>query len=194
MGKTFGKFAADSTLVTSVVPAYWGHLHRTEPPTLVFLHCTAGGEGPQSAAGNAAYAAAGCPDAHGKLRPASFHYVRDGGHLIQCVPEMSVAFGAAKGNTLGIHVEMCGRAEQTAAQWDDPTSRLIRTGAVALLRDICKRRSIPTVLLRAKDLTAGRRKGITTHAEWSKAFPSTGHWDPGPNFPLVDFMIRVAAR
>ena len=158
---------------------------------LIILHCTDGSESFQSAENGAAYAARGNPDATGKLRPASFHFIVDPNSIVQCVPEASTAYGAAKANARGIHVEFCGLAKQTAAQWADVGSDAeVRLGA-KLFADICRRRNITKRFLTGADLKAGAANGITTHAEISKAWPSTGHTDPGPNFPLKKFMDLV---
>ena len=48
----------------------------------------------------------------------------------------------------------------------------------------------PDPMLTADDLLAGRR-GITGHAEVSKAYRKSDHWDPGPGFPVESFLDRV---
>ena len=42
----------------------------------------------------------------------------------------------------------------------------------------------------AADLVRGRR-GITSHAEVSLAYRKSDHWDPGPGFPIDEFLGRV---
>jgi hypothetical protein len=56
--------------------------------------------------------------------------------------------------------------------------------------DVCGRRRIPVRWLSPDDLLAGRR-GITGHAEVSKAYRKSDHWDPGPGFPVQSFLDRV---
>jgi hypothetical protein len=43
----------------------------------------------------------------------------------------------------------------------------------------------------ATDLRA-HSPGVTTHAEISKAFRESVHYDPGPHFPIAEFMEAVS--
>ena len=64
--------------------------------------------------------------------------------------------------------------------------------AATLVADVCRRERIPVRWLVADDLVAGRR-GITGHVEVSRAYRKSGHWDPGPGFPIEGF-LRPCAR
>lgn len=119
---------------------------------------------------------------------ASAHYSVDGGpadgnEITQSVLEKDVAYGAANANRKGIHVEQAGRAAQTREQWLDDYGQLMLPRVAKLVRELCDRWLVPKVFVDAAGLKAGVR-GITTHAQVSKAWPSTGHTDPGPNYPM----------
>lgn len=120
----------------------------------------------------------------------SAHYCVDAGTVIQCVREKDVAWHARGGNTHSIGVELAGFARQSAAEWADTYSEDVLAGASELVADVCRRRRIPVRWLAAADLVAGRR-GITGHADVSRAYGESDHWDPGPGFPVQPFLDRV---
>lgn len=125
----------------------------------------------------------------------SAHYCVDAGTVIQCVREKDVAWHARGGNTNSIGVELAGYARQTTRRWEDDYSSAVLARASSVVADVCRRRRIPVRWLVADDLVAGRR-GITSHAEVSRAYRKSDHWDPGPGFPIDDFLrrVRVAQR
>ena len=177
-------FARDTPLVSKVVPAKYGYTSRKTAPKLLMLHCTTGAEKGDSAENVAQYFRT-------TKRPASAHYVVDTDSVVQCLDEEWTAFGCKGANSDGIHIELCGKAEQTRQQWLDEASSKIWRRAVALVEDITRRRGITVVMLGKQQLNAGKRTGITTHAAYDSAFPSSGHWDPGPNFPIMEFIGDV---
>ena len=120
----------------------------------------------------------------------SAHYCVDADSVIQCVREKDIAWHARGGNTNSIGVELAGFANQTTRDWDDPYSAAVLERAAALVADVCRRRRIPVRWLVAGDLVAGRR-GLTGHAEVSRAFGKSDHWDPGDGFPVESFVDRV---
>lgn len=126
---------------------------------------------------------------------ASAHYCVDADSVVQCVKEKDVAWAAPGANHDGIQIELAGRASQTAAQWDDPYSRSQLALAALLVADICRRYNIPPTLVNRSGLLIGER-GITTHHSVSLAFRRSDHTDPGPNFPMDDFlgMVREAMK
>jgi len=123
----------------------------------------------------------------------SAHYALDKDEIISCVPEEFVAWAAPGANQEGIHVEFAGKAEQTYQEWFDPYSRDMLRKAIPLFVDICRRYNLPAKFVDADGLVHGER-GITTHAEVSKAFKKSSHWDPGPDFPLAWFIGRIRAE
>lgn len=120
---------------------------------------------------------------------ASCHYCVDSDSIVQCVHEADTAFHAPP-NRYSIGIELAGYAEQTGAEWADDFSTRMLNRAAILAAGICVRHGIPPVWLSVADLKAGR-KGITSHANISKAFGQTHHWDPGPNFPVDYFIAQV---
>lgn len=120
-------------------------------------------------------------------------YVVDADETIQCVREEDTAFAAkSPANEGGIHVELCGWAEWTSADWAKPDAvRMLERGA-RLVADICERNAFPLEFVEAEELRDGG-SGITTHAVCSEAWHRTTHWDPGPGFPLAGFIEQVRA-
>jgi len=131
---------------------------------------------------------------------ASAHYVVDPGEVVQCVPDVAVAWHAYGCNARGIGVEMCGLAEQTVAQWADPDSLAIIARTADLVAAICLKWQIPATGMAISQNTGWqwvlqnqKGRGLLTHAQASAAFPGHGnHWDPGPNFPWAAFVEKVA--
>jgi N-acetyl-anhydromuramyl-L-alanine amidase AmpD len=117
--------------------------------------------------------------------------VCDSDSIVQCVPDDRRSWAAGtKGNDLGIHVELCGRAKQTAAEWLDPVSLAGLRLASRLVATLCKRHGLPRQFVTAEELVRGV-KGITTHDEIRKAWKQTTHTDPGASFPMAEFMRAV---
>ena len=120
----------------------------------------------------------------------SAHYCVDADTVVQCVREKDIAWHARGGNTDSIGVELAGFARQTEKDWADRYSKAVLARAATLVADVCRRRRIPVRWLVADDLRADRR-GITGHAEVSRAYGRSDHWDPGPGFPIEGFLDRV---
>jgi N-acetyl-anhydromuramyl-L-alanine amidase AmpD len=125
-----------------------------------------------------------------RVSQVSAHYCVDADTVVQCVREKDVAWHARGGNTRSIGVELAGFARQTGDDWGDAYSSAVLARAVALVADVCLRRRIPVRWLAADDLVAARR-GITGHADVSRAFGASDHWDPGPGFPVERFLDDV---
>lgn len=118
------------------------------------------------------------------------HYCVDSDSVVQCVREEDVAWHARGGNEHSVGIELAGRAGQGAAGWEDAYSVAVLERAARLTAGICLRHGIPPRWLQASDLRAGRR-GLTGHAEVSRAFRRSDHWDPGPWFPVARFLALV---
>jgi len=124
-------------------------------------------------------------------RPASAHLVIDSEDVIQCVHFDDVAFAAPPLNEHGVHIELCGRASQTAEQWNDPFSVAQLGLAADVVAALCVRYSLPVTYCDAGALVAGSR-GITGHREVSRAWKKSDHTDPGASFPWAPWLVMVA--
>ena len=122
---------------------------------------------------------------------ASAHYCLDDREVVQCVREADIAWCAPGANRNGIHLEHAGRASQAANEWGDEFSMAMLHLSVELAASVCRAWAIPAKMVDAAGLLVHTR-GITTHAEVSRAFKMSSHWDPGPNFPLAWYVSRVA--
>ncbi len=130
----------------------------------------------------------------GKDAPqASAHYCVDDDSVVQCVHEDDIAWHAPGANNNGIGIEHAGFAKFTAEDWASDFNVAMLARSAALTADICKRHGIPAVWLTAEDLKAGKR-GITGHKQVTDAFSKgVGHWDPGQNFPIGQYLVLVAS-
>lgn len=122
---------------------------------------------------------------------ASAHFCIDSDSIVQCVPAELVAWHAPGANTLGIGLEFAGYARQTRAQWlDSYGSSMLDMGA-RLAAELVHHFAIPVESIGAAELVRGE-PGITTHAQVTKAWPNKGtHTDPGPHFPMREFLSLV---
>jgi N-acetyl-anhydromuramyl-L-alanine amidase AmpD len=119
----------------------------------------------------------------------SAHYTVDVDEIVQCVDEKDAAWAAGPiGNLHGIHIEMSGYARDTTEQWLNDMQMLDL--CAQLVADICTRNGLPTTVLEASDLDDSAC-GITTHAAISAKYHETTHTDPGPSFPMTQFMELV---
>lgn len=151
---------------------------------LVVIHCM---EYPESAT-----SAEWCADffAAPTAPQASAHYCVDDDSIICCVPPDRVAWHAPGANHNGIGIEHAGFARQTRAQWLDDFSLRILGLSAELVAWLCSKNEMPMNFVVADHIKAGGR-GITTHAEVSKAFGKSSHWDPGPHFPIGEYLRMV---
>lgn len=125
-------------------------------------------------------------------RKASAHYCVDDNSVVQSVRDHDVAYGAAGANAHGLHIEHAGYADQGRDGWADAYSTaMLRDQSAVLVADLCAIYGIPARFVDGEGLKRGER-GITTHAECSRAFKPGGHTDPGPDFPLGQYLAWVA--
>ncbi len=169
-------FSRDSLHVNAVIPARWSGEPRTAID-LVVLHSMESPEGITTAEDVSRWAQTLPPS-----RKASWTYAVDTNSIVQCVPELVVAYAAPGANHDGIQLELAGRARQTRGEWLDPYSRPLLENAALITADIIRRRGLPPVWLDVDDVRANR-KGITSHANVSLAFGRSDHTDPGNEFP-----------
>lgn len=151
--------------------------------TLIVMHDTEGG----TARSVAEYFTS--PNSGG-----SAHLVVDNDECYRCLANGVIPWGAPGANNQGFHIEQCGYARWTPAQWNR-NIRMLRRAAYKTAAH-CKKFGIPVRFVTATGLEAGH-SGITTHAEvskWQKAIGTPGdhsHTDPGPNWPRKVFMGLV---
>lgn len=121
---------------------------------------------------------------------ASTHYNIDCDSIVQSVHDEDTAFGAKGMNADAIHIELAGRASQSSVEWSDDYSTAMLGLAAQLVYSLCEKWDVPKKFVDAAGLLRGER-GITTHAEVTKAFKQSTHTDPGPNFPIAAFIASV---
>lgn len=158
---------------------------RTAPISLLVIHSAECAETATAAEALQGWAAG--PNAP----KASWHYAVDSDSITQSVRDEDTAWHAPGVNERAIGVELAGRASQTPEQWADAYSTATLDRAARLFARLCDRHGIPAVFVDAAGLVRGER-GITTHAEVSRAFKRSTHTDPGAGFPLAAFIAKVA--
>lgn len=159
-------------------------------PTVIIIHATDGSEGRQSAEDGAAY---------DQVRPdgTSTHFFVDQDSAIQTVYTWDEAHAArTHGNDVGIQIEICGRASQTADQWEDEAS----AGAIEQAARVCVairakygQARFPLRRLTPMQLRNGGN-GFAGHVDATYAWPSDQgtHTDPGSGFPWSTLFNRIA--
>lgn len=167
------------------VPAKHFRAGRSAPISLVVIHDMEAAETNSTAENVAAWFKLGSV-------VSSAHYCVDANSIVQCVRDEDTAFAAPGANHNGVHVELAGYAKQTTLQWHDPYSAAMLDRAAELIADLCARHGLPPAIVDERGLLRGSH-GITTHAMVSRAFKRSTHTDPGPNFPLVEFVAKIAA-
>jgi hypothetical protein len=177
----------DPSRIPYVEAASWSRDVGPQPKDLIVLHSMEAAEAANTAENVADWFA-------GKRGPAprtSCHYCVDSDSVIGCVPPDRIAWHAPGANAHGIGIEHAGYARQTRAQWLDDYSLSMLSLSASLTAWLCTRFGIPILFIGAEHVRRGWR-GITTHAEVTRAFPEKGsHTDPGPFFPMSDYLRSV---
>lgn len=120
---------------------------------------------------------------------ASTHLVIDDATCYRCVPDLVIPWGAPGVNRTGLHIEHCGYARWSRAEWLRHKPTLERSAAKAALW--CWTYRIPRQWVTIAALKNGGA-GLLTHADASQAFPPNGgHSDPGANFPRDTYLELV---
>jgi N-acetyl-anhydromuramyl-L-alanine amidase AmpD len=181
--------AATGPLTIKARPAAVTNYARVRQiPRRIIIHCTDGHEGFKKDDDVAAMFA------DPALRPKrSAHYIVDTDSVTQSVPDIFRAYHCGPtGNLASIGVELCGRASQSRREWFDAMSLPMLQLAARLVAELCRRHSIPCVVVGPRGLVLGEA-GITTHSYVADAWHETKHHDPGPGFPLAAFVRAAAA-
>jgi N-acetyl-anhydromuramyl-L-alanine amidase AmpD len=124
----------------------------------------------------------------------SCHEAADNNSVVAGVRPFDTAYTTGSINDYSYSWELAGRASQSKADWADEFS-------TAMLKLVAKRVAkaavlwkIPVVKLSPAELKAGR-SGICGHIDHTVAYEiKGGHWDPGPNFPWLQFLEMVKAE
>jgi N-acetylmuramoyl-L-alanine amidase len=99
-----------------------------------------------------------------------------------------IPWAAPGANYNGWHIEQAGFARWTSIVWSRTHRKTMQRAAYKAAQR-CALYKIPVRFVKANDLRAGRR-GITTHAECTKAFGGN-HTDPGSGYPMRLFLTMV---
>ena len=166
----------DALCDTTYTAAHNSGVRKPEDIRLVVLHSTEGG----TAESVARYFTT--PQSGG-----SAHLVVDDLDCYRCLRNIDIPWGAPGANTAGFHIEQCGYARWTKAEWLEHDLTLRRAAYKAALH--ANHFGIPLQWLSAAGLKRGLR-GVTTHADCSQAFGGD-HTDPGPFWPRRYFMRLV---
>lgn len=169
--------AANKAACSRKYTAYHHSGLRTQPVKWIVLHDTEGG----TAESNARYFSE--PGSGG-----SAHLVIDNNKCFRTLPNNVVPWGAPGANEQGFHIEQVGYASWTAAQWLNNKGTLDTAAYKTALH--LKVFGLPPKFRTAFWLRLGFR-GVTTHAEVTKAFKGGSHTDPGSGWPRKYFMTQV---
>lgn len=174
-----------------------GGTSGVSPKRGVVVHDSEGGEGGSSSANLLAYLASpgDRPNGHGGFYGAGYHAVAtETGGYVQIAGADRSPYHAPPLNSTWWSICIPGRAAQTREQWLDAASRPYIAGVARFIVDVwhIDGEAWPLTLRRANELVDGEQ-GIASHAEVSKAWHLTDHWDPGPAFPWDVLAADIAA-
>jgi hypothetical protein len=120
----------------------------------------------------------------------SAHICADNNSCVRSVYDDAMAAGAPGSNTQGLHIEICGYARQTKADWFDQFSLDAMDNAANCVAQWLHKHNLPNQYVDVAGLIAGK-KGWSTHANVTKAFKRSTHTDPGEGFPRDYFQERI---
>lgn len=157
--------------------AHYSGLRPVEVIDWIVMHDT---EGPTARA-----AASWLAD---KRATGSANCVVDDNVCYEILADNRIPWGAPGANYKGYHIEQAGFATWTNFLWSSTHRNTLRRAAYrAAVRSI--KYNIPVRFVKADGLKLGVR-GITTHAECTKAFGGN-HTDPGSGYPMAVFLSMV---
>ena len=130
---------------------------------------------------------------------ASANEIVDNKEILESVADSDTSWELANKalNLIAWGIEITGHASNTAAQWGDPyETETLKNAVIAVKAEMIKR-GIPPIHLTDSQIRAAVAgdptiKGIITHADATRALSiAGGHTDPGPNFPLLQFLAQL---
>jgi hypothetical protein len=120
---------------------------------------------------------------------ASTQLAVDRDSCVRMLPDLVIPWGASGANYDGLHVELCGYARWSSAEWKQ-RRRLLERAAWKVAK-WCWQYSIPARWLTDRQVANGTARGLTTHKQVNDVFKRGVHWDPGPGFPRDHFLELV---
>ena len=181
------------TLAPRVASPSYGGVFTPHQPRIIVAHSTESNMRTQRGT-DAAHAVALYLS---RREDGSVHYVLGPTVIVPMVPESNISWGAGDVNPAAIHVEFCGRAAFTRAQWTTPDGLSMLKLGGALFADIAGRRGIPLRWLTDSELLAAWKGlgpgGLTTHDQCRRVIGGTTHHDPGDGFPK-DLLLEYATQ
>ncbi len=129
------------------------------------------------------FASPACPEV-------SAHFCVDATQICQSVNTHSIAWHAGRVNQVSIGIEHAGYARMNESEWNNTYNLSMLKLSGRLTAILCAQYDIPVVFGDAASLRTGNFRGISTHAEVSKAFGGT-HWDPGPSWNPNQYLDYV---
>lgn len=169
------------------IPAYHHGGQDNLTPTRVVIHCTVSPCQRGGAQATAGYFQS--PSSGG-----SAHLVADPGEIVRCLPDDTVAWHAPP-NQYSLGIELTDPVAGDPTRWQDQDHQAMLGLAAQAVAAWCNQYQIPIVKLSSQDLLDGKH-GICGHVDVSNAWHYSDHWDPGPDFPWVQFigLVRQAAN
>ena len=123
-----------------------------------------------------------------------YHHVHDDDSSLRLVGDDTCVAGAKGGdcNEVAIHHCIIGRADQTAAQWQDPFSKAATARCAAMVAQDCRFHAIRAEHITGSEIVNPTISGICGHGDITNAWNvKGGHTDPGPHFPWTSFVAQV---
>lgn len=169
----------------------WPRSASCWPPTLGVIHDMEAPEGPLTAENCAHFFQK--PNSTG-----SAHLCADTNSVVRCVQDDHMAAGAKgfpyRGRTINdwaLHIELCGYARQSRAEWLDASSVATLRRAAPQVARWCMTYDLPAFRLTDTQIRNGAR-GLCGHGDVSRALGvSGGHTDPGAFFPWDVFLPMI---
>lgn len=128
----------------------------------------------------------------------SYNVVNDDVDVIRCVSDTDAPWSAAGANYYALHICLAGSyAGWSRGKWletdasDGKNEDLMLTKAAQMVAFWCQQYNIPPVWIGGQNVPPWGLDGICGHKDFGTW--GGGHTDPGPNFPVDEFIRRVNA-